>query len=76
MIDNLPTKKEVEYKICILDLLIAIDDDIVDWRDYRELWIAIQKADIALDIWAGMNLKQIKEETEAYLRGIKDNEGV
>lgn len=76
MTDNLPTKKEVEYKICILDLLIAIDDDIVDWRGYPKLWIAIQKADIALDIWAGMNLKQIKEETEAYLRGIEDYEEV
>ena len=62
------TDQEKLYKICILDLLIAIDDDIVDWRGYRELWIAIQKADIALDIWAGMNLKQIKEEAEAYLR--------
>ena len=70
------TDEEKLYKICILDLLIAIDDDIVDWRGYPKLWIAIQKADIALDIWAGMNLKQIKEETEAYLRGIKDNEGV
>jgi hypothetical protein len=74
MTDNLPTKKEVEYKICILDLLIAIDDDIIDWRGYPKLWIAIQKADIALDIWAGMNLKQIKEETEAYLRGMKDRD--
>ena len=76
MTDNLPTKKEVEYKICILDLLIAIDEDVVDWRDCPKLWTAIQKADIALDIWAGMNLKQIKEEAEAYLRGMKDNEGV
>jgi hypothetical protein len=36
----------------------------VDWRDYPKLWTAIQKADIALDIWAGMNLKQIKQELE------------
>ena len=50
---------------------LRVDDDIVDWRGYRELWIAIQKADIALDIWAGMNLKKIKEETEAYLRGME-----
>ena len=68
MTDNLPTKKEVEYKICILDLLIAIDDDIIDWRGYTKLWIAIQKADIALDIWAGMNLKQIKEQLEEELQ--------
>ena len=59
------TETEKLYKICILDLLIAIDDDIVDWRGYPKLWIAIQKADIALDIWAGMNLKQIKQELEA-----------
>ena len=58
------TETEKLYKICILDLLIAIDDDIVDWRGYPKLWIAIQKADIALDIWAGMNLKQIKQELE------------
>ena len=50
---------------------LRVDDDIVDWRGYRELLIAIQKADIALDIWAGMNLKKIKEETEAYLRGME-----
>jgi hypothetical protein len=58
------TETEKLYKICILDLLIAIDDDIIDWRGYPKLWIAIQKADIALDIWAGMNLKQIKQELE------------
>ena len=66
------TETEKLYKICILDLLIAIDEDVVDWRDYPKLWTAIQKADIALDIWAGMNLKKIKEETEAYLRGMKE----
>jgi hypothetical protein len=58
------TETEKLYKICLLDLLIAIDDDIIDWRGYPKLWIAIQKADIALDIWAGMNLKQIKQELE------------
>ena len=58
------TETEKLYKICILDLLIAIDDDIIDWRGYPKLWTAIQKADIALDIWAGMNLKQIKQELE------------
>ena len=67
MTDNLPTKKEVEYKICILDLLIAIDDDIVDWRDYRKLWKAIQLADTTLDIWAGDNLKQMKAQLEKEL---------
>ena len=51
------TDQEKLYKICILDLLIAIDDDIVDWRDYRKLWKAIQLADTTLDIWAGDNLK-------------------
>jgi hypothetical protein len=58
------TETEKLYKICILDLLIAIDD-VVDWRNYPKLWTAIQKADNALDIWAGMNLKQIKQELEA-----------
>lgn len=58
------TETEKLYKICILDLLIAIDDDVVDWRNYPKLWTAIQKADNALDIWAGMNLKQIKQELE------------
>ena len=56
------TKQELEYKICILDLLIAIDEDIVDWRSHPKLWGAIRKADIALDVWAGMNLKQMREE--------------
>jgi len=42
------TETEKLYKICILDLLIAIDEDVVDWRDCPKLWTAIQKADIAL----------------------------
>jgi len=32
------------------------------------------KGKSALDLWAGMNLEQIKEETEAYLRGMEDYE--
>lgn len=56
------TKQELEYKICLLDLLIAIDEDIVDWRGYPKLWGAIRKADTALDLWAGMNLKQIRDD--------------
>jgi len=63
-LDQQMTETEKLYKICILDLLIAIDEDVVDWRDHPKLWTAIQKADIALDIWAGMNLKQIKQELE------------
>jgi hypothetical protein len=55
-----PTKKETQYKIKILDLLIAIDEDIVDWRNYPKLYTAVRCADAVLDIWAGMNLKQIK----------------
>ena len=58
------TETEKLYKICILDLLIAIDEDVIDWRDHPKLWTVIQKADIALDLWAGMNLKQIKQELE------------
>jgi hypothetical protein len=69
-----PTKKETQYKIKILDLLIAIDEDIVDWRNYPKLYTAVRCADAVLDIWAGMNLKQIKEEAEAYIRGIEDYE--
>ena len=61
------TDQEKLYKICILDLLIAIDDDIVDWRDYRKLWKAIQLADTTLDIWAGDNLKQMKAQLEKEL---------
>jgi hypothetical protein len=63
-LDQQMTETEKLYKICILDLLIAIDEDVVDWRDHPELWTAIQKADIALDLWAEMNLKQIKQELE------------
>ena len=62
------TDQEKLYKICILDLLIAIDDDIVDWRDYRKLWKAIQLADTTLDIWAGDNLKQMKIQLEEELK--------
>ena len=69
-----PTKQETIYKIAILDLLIAIDEDIVDWRNYPKLYTAVRCADVALDLWAGMNLEQIKEETEAYLRGMEDYE--
>ena len=61
------TDQEKLYKICILDLLSAIDDDIVDWRDYRKLWKAIQLADTTLDIWAGDNLKQMKAQLEKEL---------
>jgi len=63
-LDQQMTETEKLYKICILDLLIAIDEDVVDWRDHPKLWTAIQKADIALDLWAEMNLKQIKQELE------------
>ena len=69
-----PTKQETIYKITILDLLIAIDEDIGDWRNYPKLYTAVRCADAVLDIWAGMNLKQIKEEAEAYIRGIEDYE--
>ncbi len=69
-----PTKQETIYKIAILDLLIAIDEDIVDWRNFPLLYQAVRCADVALDLWAGMNLEQIKEETEAYLRGMEDYE--
>jgi len=69
-----PTKQETIYKIAILDLLIAIDEDIVDWRNFPLLYQAVRCADVALDLWAGMNLEQIKEETEAYLRGMEDHE--
>ena len=35
MMTNFPTKQETQYKIAILNLLIAIDEDIVDWRRQR-----------------------------------------
>ena len=56
------------YKLCILDLLIAIDEDIVDWRNYPKLWDAIRFADNTLDIWAGDNLKRMKEQLENELK--------
>ena len=71
---DFPTKQETQYKIAILDLLIAIDEDIVDWRNFPKLYQAVRYADVALDLWAGMNLKKMKEEEEAYLRGIEDYE--
>ena len=62
------TDQEKRYKLCILDLLIAIDEDIVDWRNYPKLWDAIRFADNTLDIWAGDNLKQMKEQLENELK--------
>ena len=50
------------HKLCILDLLIAIDEDVVDWRNYPKLWEAIRFADTTLDIWAGDNLKQMRDK--------------
>lgn len=61
-------QQEIRYKICILDLLIAIDEDVVDWRNYPKLWEAIRFADNTLDIWAGDNLKQMKEKLENQLK--------
>ena len=61
------TDQEKLYKICILELLIAVDEDIIDWRDYRKLWKAIQLADTTLDIWARDNLKQMKAQLEKEL---------
>jgi hypothetical protein len=43
-------------------LLIAIDKDIVDWRDHAKLWEAIKFADKTLDIWAGDNLEKMRDE--------------
>ena len=56
------------YKICILELLIAIDEDVVDWRNYPKLWAAVQFADNTLDLWAGDNLKKMKEQLEEQLK--------
>ena len=61
------TDQEKLYTICILELLIAIDDDIIDWRNYPTLWKAIQLADTTLNIWAGDNLKQMKAQLEKEL---------
>ena len=62
------TDQEKLHKLCILELLIAIDEDIVDWRGYPKLWKAIQLADTTLDLWAGDNLKQIKAQLEEQLK--------
>jgi hypothetical protein len=62
------TDQEKLHKLCILELLIAIDEDIVDWRGYHYLWKAIQLADTTLDLWAGDNLKQIKAQLEEQLK--------
>lgn len=61
------TETEKLYKICLLELLIAIDEDIVDWRNHPKLWDAIRHTDVVLDLWAGDNLKQIKQDLEAQL---------
>ena len=61
------TDQEKLYTICILELLIAIDEDIVDWRNYPPLWKAIQLADTTLNLWAGDNLKQMKAQLEKEL---------
>ena len=58
------TDQEKLYKLCILELLIAIEEDAVDWRNYPKLWEAVKLADRTLDIWAGDNLKQMKAELE------------
>jgi hypothetical protein len=62
------TDQEKRYTICILELLIAIDEDIVDWRGYPKLWKAIQLADTTLNLWAGDNLKQMKAQLEEELK--------
>ena len=62
------TDQEKLYTICILELLIAIDEDIVDWRGYPKLWKAIQLADTTLNLWAGDNLKQMKAQLEEQLK--------
>ena len=43
-------------------MLIALDEDVVDWRNYPKLWEAVKLADKTLDIWAGDNLKQMRDE--------------
>ena len=58
------TDQEKLHKLCILELLIAIDEDVVDWRNYPKLWEAVKLADRTLDIWAGDNLEQMKAELE------------
>lgn len=62
------TNQEKLYKLCILELLIAIDEDVVDWRNYPKLWNAVRFADETLDVWAGMDLKQMKKELEGELK--------
>lgn len=56
------TAEEIRLKICLVNLLIAIDKDIVDWRDYPNLWPAISRADELLDLWAGMQLQKVLDE--------------
>jgi hypothetical protein len=62
------THQEKRNKLCILEFLIAIDEDIVDWRGYPKLWKAIQIADTTLNLWAGDNLKQMKAQLEEELK--------
>ena len=56
------TDQEKRLKLCVLDLLIAIDKDVIDWRNYAGLWEAIKFADKTLDIWAGDNLEKMRDE--------------
>jgi hypothetical protein len=51
------------YKLCILDLLVAIDEDVVDWRKLPALSKAIKKADNSIDLWRSVdNLKEYRDE--------------
>ena len=68
LLEKTMTEELKLYKLCILELLIAIDEDVVDWRNYPKLWEAIRFADTTLDLWAGDNLKQMKEQLENELK--------
>jgi hypothetical protein len=68
------TRKELELKICLLNLLIAIDNDIVDWRDYPNLWPAVCRADERLDLWAGTDLREVLNGLFEQLNNLQNDQ--
>ena len=73
------TLKLTFEELKIIDKYVELNDETRPLFDkirnaYPKLYTAVRCADAVIDIWAGMNLKQIKEEAEAYIRGIEDYE--
>ena len=68
------TRKELELKIRLIDLLVAINKYIVDWRDYEHLFYAVTGADVILDLWAGDDLNARKRDWEEQLNNLQNDQ--